>query len=44
MKSLFAGHRSRNKPWLAEVIDLFEASPWRANFLTTVTFSKRVWG
>jgi len=25
------------------VIDLFEATPSRANFLTAVAFSKRVW-
>jgi len=25
------------------VIDLFEATPSRANFITAVAFSKRVW-
>jgi len=25
------------------VIDIFEATPSRANFLTAVAFSKRVW-
>jgi len=35
MKSRFVGHRF--------VIDLFDAMPSRANFLTAVVFSKGVW-
>jgi len=41
MKSLFIGHpffkQAKNR-----VIDIFDTTPWRANFLTTVAFSKRV--
>jgi len=32
----------QNKPRIAGVIDLCEAKPSRASFLTTVAFSKRV--
>jgi len=35
--------RLQNESRIAWVIDLFEAKPSRANFLTAVAFSKRVW-
>jgi len=41
MKSQYVAHRF-NKPRTAYVIDVFEATPSRANFLPAAAFSKRV--
>jgi len=41
MKSRLVGFL--NKPRIASVIDLFDATPSRANFLTAVAISKTVW-